>query len=272
MISTLKRWAALSAATILMLTGCATVPETGRAQLLMLGAASETNMGLTAFEQIRQDLKLIEEGPDYEMLQRVGHRIARVSEPLLAERGFERMEWEFLLADSDELNAFVLPGGKIVFYQGILPVLKNEAGVAAVMGHEVGHLIGRHSGERVSQQILITTSLAAASVALANRDPAIMAALGLGAMVGVMLPYSRLHEREADEIGLLLMARAGYDPREAIGVWERMATEQKTRPPEFLSTHPGPERRADLLREMMPRALEDYRPHGDEDTWVYGQD
>jgi len=266
----LRQRAVACAIVTLLLAGCATVPETGRTQFMMVRAAAELDMGLTAFAQIKEELTLVEEGPEYEMLQRVGHRVAAEAEPLLARRGIEDLEWEFLLADDDALNAFVLPGGKIVFYSGIMPLLEDEAGVAAVMGHEVGHLVGRHAGERISQHVLVAMSMTAAQVALARRDPQhrdqIMAALGLGALVGVMLPYSRLHESEADEIGLLLMARAGYDPREAVRVWERMAAEQETRPPEFLSTHPDPERRAAHLREIMPRALEEYRAINGEDV------
>jgi predicted Zn-dependent protease len=131
------------------------------------------------------------------------------------------------------------------------------------MGHEVAHIVARHSGERLSQHVLTEISLTAASAALGGADPGrrdnIMAALGLGAMVGIQLPFSRAHEREADEIGLLLMARAGYDPRAAVRVWERLAAESKRRPPEFLSTHPDPEARIAHLREIMPRALEEYR-------------
>lgn len=245
------------------IAGCATVPETERRQLLLLSPAAEVSMGLTAFDQIRGKLKFIETGPEYEMIQRTGRRIAVVAQPLLRQRGFGELNWQFHLADSDDMNAFVLPGGKVVFYRGLLPVLQDEAGVAAVMGHEVAHIVARHSGERLSQHVLTEISLTAAAAALGGADPGrrdnIMAALGLGAMVGIQLPFSRAHEREADEIGLLLMARAGYDPRAAVRVWERMAAESKRRPPEFLSTHPDPEARIAHLREVMPRALEEYR-------------
>lgn len=248
---------------LLLLAACATVPETERQQLMLLSPEAETDMGLSAFQQIRGELDLIEEGQEYEMLQRVGGRIADAAQPLLEQRGFGELDWEFHLADSDELNAFVLPGGKVVFYRGILPILEDEAGVAAVMGHEVAHVVARHSGERLSQHVLTDVSLTAAHAALGGADPGrrgtIMAALGLGAVVGVHLPFSRAHEQEADEIGLMLMARAGYDPRAAVGVWERMAEQAEARPPEFLSTHPHPERRAAYLEEIMPRALEEYQ-------------
>lgn len=247
----------------LMIAACATVPESDRQQLMLLSPEAETEMGLAAFQELREDLDLIQEGEDHERLQRVGRRIAEVAEPLLQERGFEALDWEFHLADADEPNAFVLPGGKVVFYKGILPILEDEEGVAAVMGHEVAHVIGRHSGERLSQHVLTDVSLTAAYAALGGQDASrrgnIMAALGVGATVGIHLPFSRAHEREADEIGLTLMARAGYDPRAAVRVWERMAEEGGARGPEFLSTHPAPENRAQNLQEMMPEALEEYR-------------
>lgn len=247
---------------LLIVAGCAKVPETGRTQLLMISTSAEVDMGVTAFEQISEDLDFVEEGYRVEMIQRVGERIAAAAEPALAKRGFPELDWEFMLVDDETVNAFVLPGGKIVFYAGIVDLVETEEGIATVMGHEIGHLVGRHAAERLSQHVLVNMSLAAAQRALSDRDPGtrdnIISVLGAGAAVGVMLPYSRTHEREADEIGLILMARAGYDPREAINVWERMAELQTERPPEFLSTHPDPERRIEHLNRVMPRALEEY--------------
>src|SRR2546426_1197613 len=161
--------------------------------------------------------------------------------------------------------SFALPGGKIAVYTGIFPVAKNEAGLAAILGHEVTHALARHGAERMSQGLLAQIGLEAASIALGSgTNPAVgqatMAALGLGVNVGVLLPFSRAHESEADHIGLLLAAQAGYDPHEAIHVWERMEQLSKGQPPEFLSTHPGHGTRIKQLEEWMPEALSDYRP------------
>ena len=254
-----RRWAWLPLSALLAVAGCETVPETGRPQLIMLDSASEIEMGATAFQQIRQELDLIEEGPQADLLREIGGRIVAAAEPELRDRTFGELEWEFHLADSPELNAFVVPDGSVVFYRGMMDFLRNEDEVAAVMGHEVGHVVARHSAERVSQNVLIQTGLAGAQAALGSGDPSqrdpIMAALGLGAVVGVQLPYSRAHESEADEIGVILMHRAGYDPRAAVDVWERMDAEAAARPPEFLSTHPNPGRRADEIRRILPRVM-----------------
>ena len=254
-----RRWAWLPLSALLIVAGCETVPETGRKQLIMLDSASEIEMGASAFQQIRQELDLIEDGPQADMLREIGGRIVAAAESELRDRTFADLEWGFYLADSPELNAFVVPDGSVVFYRGMMDFLRNEDEVAAVMGHEVGHVVARHAAERVSQNILIQTGLAGAQAALGSGDPSqrdpIMAALGLGAVVGVQLPYSRAHESEADEIGVILMQRAGYDPRAAVDVWERMDAEAETRPPEFLSTHPNPGRRADEIRRILPRVM-----------------
>src|SRR5947208_9704932 len=165
-------------------------------------------------------------------------------------------------------NAFALPGGKIAVYTGIFPIAKNEAGLAAILGHEVTHALARHGAERMSQGLLAQIGLEAASVALGSgSNPAVgqatMAALGLGVNVGVLLPFSRAHESEADHIGLLLAAQAGYDPAEAIHVWERMERLSKGQPPEFLSTHPGHGTRIKQLQEWMLEAMSYYRPQLD---------
>jgi predicted Zn-dependent protease len=248
---------------LLLVAGCSTVPQTGRSQLLLIDPSTEVSLGADAFQQIQQDLDFLDSGPKVEMVRRVGERIARAAQPELKERGFEDLEWSFHVAESSQLNAFVLPNGQVVFYDGMMDFLEGEAEVAAVMGHEIAHVVGRHSGERLSQQVALQAGMTGAAIALGSQSPeqreAILAALGAGATVGVVLPYSRAHESEADEIGLTFMARAGYDPREAVDVWERMAAEQEGRPPEFLSTHPNPGRRAEDLRRMMPEALEIYQ-------------
>jgi metalloendopeptidase OMA1, mitochondrial len=236
-------------------TGCARVPETGRRRVLLISSSQEQTLGAQAYEEILADQKLSDDAEMTAMLERVGHRIAAVANQ-------PDFDWEFKLIESPEVNAFCLPGGKIAFYTGILPIAANEAGVAAVMGHEVAHAVARHGGERLSQRLSVDLLEQLLAVGLRDSSPTVrdgaLQAFGVGAAVGVVLPYSRRHEMEADHIGLLYTARAGYDPREAIPFWERMAGGAGARPPEFLSTHPGVERRIEQLRQLMPEALEAY--------------
>jgi predicted Zn-dependent protease len=174
-------------------------------------------------------------------------------------------QWEFILVNSPEVNAWALPGGKVAVYTGILPITQDEAGLAAVMGHEVAHVVGKHGSERMSQQLVAQMGGQALSAVLADKPQATQAlwmqVFGVGAQVGLMLPYSRLQEREADHLGLIFMAIAGYDPHAAIGVWQRMAEEKGGKgPPEFLSTHPADESRIRDIREDIPEAMRYYRP------------
>lgn len=240
-----------------MLHGCATVEGTGRSQLLLTSPAQEAQLGADAYQQILAEEKLSDNRAAAEMVRRVGRRIAdEVNRPDFA--------WEFKLIESEQVNAFCLPGGKIAVYTGILPILKNEAGMAAVMGHEVAHAVARHGGERMSQNIL--AGLGQQAVAYGTRDAsstsqqAWMTLYGAGAQVGVLLPYSRAHESEADELGIRYMAAAGYDPREAAEVWRRMkAASGGRRPPEFLSTHPSTDRRIRELESLAPAAMDLYQ-------------
>jgi len=193
------------------------------------------------------------------MIQRVGKRIAAV-----ADRPDYR--WEFTLIQDDKMvNAFALPGGKVAVYTGILPVAESEAGLAAVMSHEVAHAIARHGGERMTTGLLAQMGMTALNVGLAvkGEDPetirAFNTAYGLGAQFGVLLPFSRNQESEADHIGLILMARAGYDPKEALGFWQRMAETKKAAAPEWLTTHPGDATRIRQLRALLPEAEKEYR-------------
>jgi len=173
-------------------------------------------------------------------------------------------KWEFNLIDDDEIvNAFAMAGGKVAVYTGMLPVARDEAGLAAVIAHEVAHVIANHAGERMSQLLLANLGNIALSQALKEQPDKTrqlaMAAYGLGANVGVLLPYSRMHEQEADRIGLILMAQAGYNPQEAIGLWRRMLQQERNRPFEFLSTHPSPEHRIASMRRNLPEALMYYK-------------
>lgn len=261
--SRLARKCPLLFALTIVVAGCATVPDTDRRQVLLLSPQDEVRMGLQAFDQMREELDLMKAGPEKDQVERIGERIVTVARGRLQDRGFDALDWEFHVVEDEQLNAFVLPGGKVVFYTGLLELAASDDEVAAVMGHEIAHVVARHAGERLSQNVLITTGLTAAQIALADSDSAssrtTMAALGVGAVVGVQLPFSRTHEAEADEIGLVLMAEAGYDPEAALTFWRKMAEQGGGRPPAFLSTHPAPERRLEELERLMPQAKRIYR-------------
>jgi len=245
-----------------LLAACQTVPDTEREQLLLTSPELEQALGDQAFRQVMRTQTTITEGEDYDTLQRVGRRIVAEAQPELAERGFGDLDWSFHLVDDDTINAFVVPNGQVVFFTGIMPVLETEAGVAAIMGHEVAHVLARHGGERISQRLLISSGTLLAAAVLsddAEEGERLMGALGLAALFALEMPYSRTHESEADYLGTRLMARAGYDPREAVRVWERM-DEASVSVPAFLSTHPSSRARRDALEAKMPQFLELMEP------------
>lgn len=242
-------------------TGCATVPNTGRKQLILISTQQELSLGAQAYKETLQKEKLSQDDRMTDVLRRVGKRIAAVA-------GRDDFQWEFALIESPMRNAFCLPGGKIAVYTGILPYMKNEAGMAAVLGHEVAHAIARHGAERMSQGMVSGVIEQAVANEYKKASPAkrkrVMSAFGLGANIGVLLPFSRTHELEADQIGLLFVARAGYDPREAVRFWERMNTKGKKTKPELLSTHPHSDHRIEKLQQQMSAAMDVYRttdPH-----------
>lgn len=238
-------------------TGCRTTPITGRPQMLFLPEAEEISMGLTAFQQTLANEQLSKDERLTQLVQRVGNRIAQVADR-------PDYDWEFQLIASPEMNAFALPGGKVAIYEGILPVCQNEAGLAVVMSHEIGHALARHGGERISQQYVVSGLGQAVTWATKNRTAAsqqrIANGYGIASKYGVTLPFSRKHESEADHMGIILMAQAGYDPREAPLFWERFGEAQANgqQPIEFLSTHPADARRAADLRAILPQALTAY--------------
>lgn len=241
-----------------VLAGCQNVPLTGRSQLQVISEKEETRMGLASFSQILEKEKLSHDAAVNERVQRIGARIA-------AATGRSDYQWEFKVIDNDKmLNAFCLPGGKVAVYTGLLPVAQDDAGLAAVIGHEVAHAIARHGGERLSQEMLVAGLTVATVVATRDSKQSNLYAglLGAGAAVGYLLPYSRLHESEADRMGLIYMAKAGYDPRAAVGLWQRMAEsgKGKAKPPEFLSTHPADTKRIKEIEHWLPEALSHYRP------------
>jgi predicted Zn-dependent protease len=244
--------------------GCNTVSGTKRSQLNVLSESDERELGEEAYQEALSEkgVKKVTSGPDYDRVQRVADRIEDASERLHAKavRGFE---WQWTVVNDDNMvNAWALPGGKSAVYTGMLRMAKSDDELAVVMGHEASHAIARHAGERISSNMVIQGALQGTSIALGDMSPAAqqatMAALGLGSNVGVLLPWSRMQESEADELGLLIAADAGYDPRTSIDLWTRMAA-QSGAPPEFLSTHPSENTRIARLQKMMPKAMKLYQ-------------
>lgn len=245
---------------LLFIYSCATAPVTGRNQLILVSQSQELQMGAVAYEEVLKNEK-VSKDPNYNSaVKRVANRVARVANR-------PDFEWEYTVFDNDKvINAFALPGGKIGVYTGILEVAQTDAGLATVVSHEVAHATARHGGERVSAGLLAQLGAVGLSAALggSNVDPevtyGIMQAYGVGVGVGAILPFSRTQESEADRIGLIYMARAGYDPRESVKFWQRMAeaTKGSPRPPEFLSTHPDNGTRIANLQRHMPEALAVY--------------
>ena len=253
----------------LFLIACAEVPITNRQSLQLLPESQLATMSLQEYDKVLKESRLSSNRKQVKMVRRVGFRIARAAEAFLAEVGMQSqiksLNWEFNLIVDDKLaNAWVMPGGKAAVYTGILPYTKNETGLAVVLGHEVAHAIAGHGNERMSQALLAQMGGVALSAALSENSAAtrnlFMQAYGAGATVGLLLPYSRLHESEADRIGLTLMARAGYDPRQAVPFWQRMNQKAQRRPPEFLSTHPAPQTRIANIKKHLPEALLYYKP------------
>jgi predicted Zn-dependent protease len=259
----LPAWIAL-AAVIALGNGCSTVPVTGRSQLNLMSPGQETQLGLASFETMKKQTPASKDAAVNALVQKVGQRIAAVAGPDMPDA-----QWEFVVFDSPEANAFCLPGGKVGVYSGILPVTKDEAGLATVLGHEIAHAVARHGGERMSQAMVIQTGGSLLGIGMANTDPrwqaAAQLAYGLGSKVGAELPHSRSQESEADHIGLIYMARAGYDPEAAVQFWERFAAfnnRQGSETPWFLRTHPLDEVRIRQLQTWIPEARAQMRPDG----------
>lgn len=250
-----------------MVWSCSTVPITGRKQLNLLPESELMSMSLTQYSQFLNENKVVQNTNQSEMVVRVGKQIATAVETYLREHGMKDrakdFAWEFNLVQDDTPNAWCMPGGKVVVYSGILPITRDETGLAVVMGHEIAHAVARHGNERMSQQMGIQLGGAALSVAIDEKPDAtqniFMAAYGVGSQVLLSLPYSRTHESEADKMGLIFMAMAGYNPREAVDFWQRMSQLGGQKPPEFLSTHPADQTRVNDLKAFMPQALKYYK-------------
>ena len=243
---------------------------TGRSQLLDSSAQEEAALGLQSYREILQQSQVVTTGPLPQQVSEIAQRLVDVApkvEKYLADSAgvpattdWSAYKWEVSVIQSDQVNAFCLPGGKIAVYTGIVPVAQNSDGLAAIMGHEIAHALLRHGGERMAQQKLVQIGSIAASMSTGDMDPQqrqmVMAAIGAGTQYGVLLPFSRSHESEADRVGLLLAAAACYNPEEAPRLWERMAALGKQKPPEFMSTHPAEGTRIAQLQQWMPEALQ----------------
>jgi predicted Zn-dependent protease len=234
-----------------------TNPVTGKSARVALSSEQEETLGLQSFREVLSQSEVVPTGPERDLVVKIAERLARATGD--DARDFK---WEVSVVRNQQANAFCLPGGKIVVFTGILPYAKTEAGLATVMGHEMAHAIARHGSQRLLRSSMAQTAMMGASLSMGDMDPqqrqAVMAALGAGAQYGVLLPFSREHEAEADEMGLIYMARAGYDPRESISFWERMSESGGPSPPEFMSTHPSHGTRLEHLRASMPKATAEY--------------
>jgi len=250
---------------------CTTVPITGRKQMNLLPESQMMGMAVTSYSQfLSQNPALPATDAKVQQVKRVGEKVAAAAKRYLEAKGatdrIAGFKWDFNVVNSNEVNAWCMPGGKVVFYTGILPICQDENGIAVVMGHEVAHAIARHGNERMSQGLLVQAGGMALDVALSQKPEQTRAlfgqAYGLGATVGAILPFSRLHESEADEMGLIFTAMAGYDAAKAVPFWQRMSKIGGQRPPEFLSTHPDPEKRSEKLAEQVRVAQAYARKYG----------
>jgi len=247
---------------------CSKVPLTGRKQFTPIPHSQMVSLGKSNYTQVLQESNVSDNEEYKQMVQEVGARISKAVEEYLRQNNLsaqiEGYEWEYNVLESDQVNAWAMPGGKIAFYEGIMPICEDEAGIAVVMGHEVAHAIAQHGNERLTQGLAAQLGGLALTEALDQKpeqtQQLVMTAFGVGVQVGVLLPYSRLHEKEADELGLYFMAMAGYDPNEAPAFWQRMQQRSEASPPpEFLSTHPSPEKRIKNLKKLLPKALPYYQ-------------
>lgn len=248
--------AVLTIILVFTLPSCSTTPVSGNKAFLLTSSQSENSQGEEAYREILKKEKEVKGTAQAKLVEEIGWKIAAVANQ-------PDFKWEFKTLESDEPNAFCLPGGKVAIYTGIFKYAQNEAGLATIMGHEIGHAIARHGGQRMSQQMATNAALAGLSIlGLSKMDPTkktlAMAALGAGATYGVILPFSRKHETEADEIGLVLMSKAGYDPSESVNFWDRFSQAGGGSPPEFLSTHPASTTRREHLRSLLPKVMPDY--------------
>jgi predicted Zn-dependent protease len=251
-----------------LLSGCTEVEITGRKQFNIIPDSTMNSMSFQSYGEFLSQNKLSTNTEQTQMVRRIGGRIQKAVEDYCTTNGIqdrlEAYKWEFNLVEDPNINAWCMPGGKVVVYTGILPIAQGEAGLAVVMGHEIAHAFAKHGAERMTQGLLFEMGGIALSTALKDRPEQtknlFIQSYGIGAQVGVLLPYSRLHESEADHLGLVFMAMAGYNPQEAIGFWQRMAEQKKgAKSLEFLSTHPADETRIQKLKDLLPDAMKYYQ-------------
>ena len=246
----------------LFLVACSTVPHTGRKTLHLMSQAELAQSAAISFLALKREHVISNDPAMNAMLQRVGKRIARVAGPDMP----SSVQWEFVVFEEDQLNAFAMPGGKVAVYSGLMNMVETDDELAAVIGHEVAHVVAGHSNERASQQILVGGGAAVLQIGSSFSDLSrteralLLSAFGAGATVGVLLPFSRTHELEADEIGMLYAAKAGYNPLAAVKFWERISAENSVKaPPELLSTHPADSRRINRIKVQLPKVMPIYR-------------
>jgi predicted Zn-dependent protease len=253
---------------VLSISACETVPITQRQQLILVPASSIDSMSSDFYRQFLSENKTAAGSQQEAAVKRVGHRIQSAVEQYFAQAGMtDRLrgyQWEFVVVQNPEMNAFCLSNGKVVVYTGILPITQDDTGLATVMGHEIAHAVARHAAERMSQSLLTEMGGMALSEALVSEPGAtrdlFRKVIGVGSQVGVALPHSRTQESEADRLGLVFMAMAGYDPNGAVAFWQRMANAQKGRStPEFLATHPSDVTRINEIRQHIPEAMGYFR-------------
>ncbi|MCX5806548.1 MAG: M48 family metallopeptidase [Proteobacteria bacterium] len=261
----LLRYGSLLCLIICFVISCETVPITGRSQLSLVSSSEINSMSFNQYKDFLSKHKLSNNIEQTQHVKNVGLKISNAVSQFFTMQGqsdrLKDYKWEFNLVEDKEVNAWCMPGGKVVVYTGILPITKDDTGLAVVMGHEIAHAIADHGKERLSQELLTQMGGTALSVALSQQPGAVsslfLGAYGVGTQVGVLLPYSRLHESEADRLGLIFMSMAGYDPNAAVAFWERMAQGKKggSSPPEFLSTHPADATRINNIKSYVPEAM-----------------
>jgi predicted Zn-dependent protease len=241
---------------LLMIVACQTVSQTGRSQFIVVSESQELQLGDEAYQEVLTKSRLSTRSDWQAQLRRVGQRIAAVADR-------PEYKWEFNVIQGKDVNAFALPGGKVAFWEGMMPVAQDDNGIAVVMGHEIAHALARHGAERMSQEMGVQAIGQILSLGVGKVSPGLhddfLKVYGLGASVGVLMPWGRAQESEADQIGLTLMAKAGYDPAAAVAFWQRMSKVAGDKPPEFLSTHPSDETRIEQIKAWLPEARSYYR-------------
>lgn len=259
---------------IIFFYSCATVPLTGRKQLSLVNESEVMSLSLSQYEQFIKSNKISTNKAETDRVRKVGGKIALAVDKYFKDKGLssylDGYKWEFNLIEDKTVNAWCMPGGKVVVYTGILPLMKNDAQLATVMSHEIAHAVARHGGERMSEQLVAQGTGLALSVALSQKpketQELAMAAFGVGSQVVYLLPFSRTHEYEADELGLYFMAMAGYDPGQSVDFWKNMAANKQATLPELLSTHPLDANRISRISQKLPEAMKYYSPQASQVT------